>query len=495
MKDAAPLVEIRNVDVELGGRRILRNVSWRFERGQHWVMLGRNGSGKSTLLRLIRGELWPVAGQAGRRVYRLNGESQITAVGVKERMAIVSPEQQCRYLCQEWSVNVTQVVQSGVGGGDYVYCRLTASQRRFVERLMKTWKVWHLRSRPVQELSTGELRRVLIARALAGRPQVLICDEIGDGLDAVSRALLLKMLDEAARAGTQLLLATHRADEIPSAITHRIVIDKGIVVEQGKLGRDRLAVRRQFESCFRDPGRPVTVPRSSDRQETLIQISGADVYLGREATLRQIHLEIRRGQHWAVLGPNGSGKSTLLRLLAGDVHPARGARVRRFAFTSRNTLWELRERLGYISPDLQANYREAMSGEDVVTSGFFSSVGLVRKPSAVQRRWVREVIKKLRLGLLSSKCFLEMSYGEARRILLARALVKQPELILFDEPFDGLDPIARRQMATAINCAASTGATLVIVTHHADDLPACITHVANMKDGRLVATLARGRTG
>jgi molybdate transport system ATP-binding protein len=495
MKDPAPLVEIRNVDVELGGQRILRNVSWRFEPGQHWVMLGRNGSGKSTLLRLIRGELWPAAGQAERRAYHLNGDSQFTAIGVKEQMAIVSPEQQARYLYQEWNLDVTQVVQSGVGAGDYVYRRLTPSQRRFVEKLMKAWKIWHLRLRAAQELSTGELRRVLIARALAGRPRVLLCDEIGDGLDAASRALLLTMLDETARQGTQLLIATHRADEIPAAITHCMVIAKGSVVEQGKLEGRRLPMHRQFELGFKDAGQPLTTPPPAAKPDLLVQISGADVYLGQAPTLRQINLEIRRGQHWAVLGPNGSGKSTLLRLLAGDVHPARGAHVRRFNFTSRNTLWEVRERLGYVSPDLQANYREPMRGEDVVASGFFSSVGLVRKPSAAQRRQVREVIQKLGLHSLRSKNLLEMSYGEARRILLARALVKRPELILFDEPFDGLDPMARQDMAAAINRAAETGATLVIVTHHADDLPGCITNVAKMNKGRLVAIGLARRAG
>ena len=490
MRTPARLVELKNVDVALGGRRVLRNVSWRFERGQHWVLLGRNGSGKSTLLRLIRGELWPVAGQARRRIYRLNGEAQFTAVGVKERMAIVSPEQQSRYLYQEWNLRVAQVVQSGVGGGDYVYSRLTAAQRRFVQQLMTIWKLWHLRARPVQELSTGELRRVLIARALAGRPQVLICDEIGDGLDAGSRALFLKMLNEAARDGTQLLLATHRADEIPSAITHRLVMEKGSVVNQGRMVASRGAGQGEFDRWFPDDDKRASVPRFPGNQQVLIQITNADVYLGSKPALRGINLEIRQGQHWAVMGPNGSGKSTLLRLIAGDLHPARGARVRRFDFTSRNTLWEVRERVGYISPDLQAGYREPIRGEDVVASGFFSSVGLIRKPASAQRRRVREVIKSLGLGSLGSKNFLEMSYGEARRILLARALVKRPELILFDEPFDGLDPVSRRQMSRAIDRAANTGATLVIITHHAGDLPACISQVGRMENGRLVVEKA-----
>ena len=218
----------------------------------------------------------------------------------------------------------------------------------------------------------------------------------------------------------------------------------------------------------------------------LVQISGVDVYLGTKPTIRDIDLEIRRGQHWAILGPNGSGKTTLLRLIAGDVHPALGGRVRRFNFSSKNTLWEVRARLGYISPDLQANYREAIQGEAVVASGFSSSIGIIRKTTPAERRRVREVMKLFEISSLALKNFLEMSYGEARRILLARALVKNPALILFDEPFDGLDAMARGLMTRAIGRAAESGATIVVVTHHADDLPDCITHVARMEKGRLM---------
>jgi molybdate transport system ATP-binding protein len=470
-------------------------------------VLGRNGSGKSTFLRLLRAELAPEPGSPGPRLYRLDGpEAQTTAVGVKERFALVSPELQSRYLYQEWSQRVEQVVRSGIGGGEYLYQAITPAQREHVASVMRLLGIEALAARNSQELSTGELRRVLIARALAGRPDVLICDEMADGLDVVTRGTLLSALDAVARAGTQLILSTHRADEIPAAITHRLVLEDGRIVEAGRIARGR--GRKEFDRCFagasptaalpplhqhdsqqREPASPVPAVRGSGRArrkaETLIEIRGADVYLGFTPTLQDIHLEIRRGEHWAVLGPNGSGKSTLLKLIAGDVHAAHGGRVRRFAFTSRNTRWELRARLGFVSPELQALYREPIPGADVVASGFFSSHGLRRRPSAAQRRRVAEVLALLGIERLAPRNFLEMSYGEARRILLARALVKRPPLVLLDEPFDGLDAPTRLQMASAIERAAESGATLVVVTHHDEDLPACITHVARLRGGRL----------
>src|SRR6185295_15515082 len=138
-----------------------------------------------------------------------------------------------RYLQQEWRLTGRQVIESGVGGGDYVYQRLTGLQAKAVERVAKLMGAEHLLGRNVQELSTGELRRVLIARALAGGPRVLVCDEVCDGLDAAARTHLLRTLDRIARRGTQLLYTTHRAEEFIPAITHLLRLENGRIAEQG----------------------------------------------------------------------------------------------------------------------------------------------------------------------------------------------------------------------------------------------------------------------
>ncbi len=520
----APLVVLDNASVELGGSLILRDISWQLGPGQHWVVLGQNGSGKSTFLRLVRGEVWPLVAPEPPRLYNLTPPPQVTAVGIREAFALVSPELHHRYLQIEWNLRVSEVIRSGVGGGDYVYQSLTPDQRRHVAAVTELLRVQHLVTRNIQELSTGELRRVLIARALAARPRVLVCDEIGDGLDAGARATLLAALDDAALQGTQLLVSTHRGDEVPTAMTHRLMLEDGRIVEQRRLGRRR--GRAMFDSCFQEsrapapaqmpavgtpppraadspaksdgqesnrPGRPDACATASHREDgpVLIEIAGADVYLGTAPTLREINLKIHQGRHWAIVGPNGSGKSTLLKLIAGDVHPAWGGHVRRFSFTPKNTIWELRARLGVVSPELHAAYREAIPAADVIASGFHATFGLHERISARQRRQVRQVCARLHLTPLARRNFLELSFGEARRVLLARALVNDPALILFDEPFDGLDVPARALMRHALEEAAASGATLVVVTHHEEDLPACIHQVARMDHGRLAEVFLR----
>jgi molybdate transport system ATP-binding protein len=503
-----PLIKLENVEVAVDGKTILRGINWNLQPGEHWAILGGNGSGKSTLLKLIRSELWPAPG-CGHRVYGFDGDEQTTAVGIKEKIAVVSPELQSRYLQQEWRLNGLQVIHSGFGGGDYVYQRPTTAQRQRAATIHRLVGVEEFLSRNVQELSTGELRKVLIARALAGAPRVLACDEICDGLDARSRTGLLQTLHRVARQGTQLLYVTHRAEEIIPSITHRLELKAGRILRQtvnrpdaenttGSAQRTQTGVRPSSGAAgstqelvphsskatkpraFLRPGRP------HSNRKSLISIQGASVFLGPKPALRDIHLDIRSGEHWAILGPNGAGKSTLLKLMLGDLHPAWGGRVRRFEFTAKNTLWEVKRKIGFISPELQSNYREPLTGAEVIASGFFSSIGLVRRISRAQRQKIAALIDDLDLRDLSTRSVLQMSYGEFRRILLARALVHEPELLICDEPFDGLDAEARARLARALGNVARSGTSVVMVTHHRNDLPACVTHVVELKSGAIV---------
>lgn len=219
----------------------------------------------------------------------------------------------------------------------------------------------------------------------------------------------------------------------------------------------------------------------------LIRIERASVFLDRRKVLREISWQLRRGQHWAVLGGNGAGKTTFLKLVASELYPAVGARVERFGLTARNTIWDLRRRIGCVSPLLQTHYRERLTAEQVVVSGFFSSVGLMDEAAPDQLRRARRLFAEFRLGSLRAKPMDQLSFGELRKVLTLRALVHDPELLIFDEPFDGLDPASRRDFARALERVASRGTQLLIVTHHLDDLPRCVTHGLFLDRGRVAA--------
>lgn len=482
------LIELRRVNVALNGTRILHDVTWALHPGEHWLLHGANGSGKSTFLRLLRGEVWP-APNGGERIYRLDGSTQLTAVEVRRHIALVSPEAQERYLQQEWRMTGRDVLHTGFAQTDLLYERLSREQKKESENLAEELGLASLLDRDMQTLSTGELRRILIARAVLGKPHVLLLDEVCDGLDAKFRHELLTMMELIAKRGTQIVYTTHRADEALSIITHEAEFNAGRITHQAKVARSISLIPRaaHFKNNFpkraRD-GEHVTLKSTS---APLIQIENANVFLDRVQVLRGIHWQLQRGEHWVVLGGNGAGKTTFLKLIASDLYPMFGARISRFEFTADNTIWDLRRRIGCVSPLLQTHYRERLSAEQVVASGFFSSIGLMDQPTAAQLRKVRELFREFQLEHLRKKSMLALSFGELRKVLTLRALVHEPELLIFDEPFDGLDARSKKDFSSALERIAKRGTQLLIVTHHLDDLPRCITHGLFLEGGRILA--------
>ncbi len=498
---SAPLVRLENVSVSFGDARVLSGLTWALRRGEHWAVLGANGSGKSTFLRLVRGDVWPEPVDVSRRVYAFDGRERTTSIGLRERIAFVSPELHERYLQQEWALPVERVVASGFALGDYVQQPLTATQRARVDELLEQLGITALRRRNVQQLSQGELRRTLIARALANAPRVLVLDEFCDGLDAATRKSLLAGLDRIARGGTQILYTTHRPGELLPCITHVLVLENGRIVWQGPEASHRTH-RAEMQLCESRVGAPIFNPArfKTESQATrraggersvavgsfLFRLRNASVFLERTAVLRALNWQMNADESWAVLGRNGAGKSTFLKLLAGELHPALGGEVRRFGVDPRHTLWQIRRRIGQVSSDFQAIYRDDVTGEQAIASGFFGGIGLLhRKPTEQHWRMVRALVERFKLGDFARQSVQRMSYGQLRRILLARALVHDPAVLLLDEPFDGLDLASKHALQAALDDVSRNGTRLLVVTHHLEDLPRCITHAAVLDAGRV----------
>jgi molybdate transport system ATP-binding protein len=206
---------------------------------------------------------------------------------------------------------------------------------------------------------------------------------------------------------------------------------------------------------------------------------------GRPA-LRDLSWTVRTGESWAVVGPNGAGKSTLLRLVVGDEQAMPGGKVSRLDLGERASVWEVKARVGYVSPDLQARHRGDVLAEEVVASGFTASVGLDAPPTEPQRAAVGRALARLRVAHLAGRRIHALSFGELRRLLLARALVADPELLVLDEPCDGLDPESRAALLEDVEGLARAGTPLILVTHHEEDLVPAIDHVLELAAGRAV---------
>lgn len=509
----APKILIRLVDVNvtLNGQNVLSRISWQLREREHWAVLGPNGSGKSTFLKVVRGDIWPdptnrnssiarrpIGGTfgAGQRIYSFDALEQQSPIGIREHIAMVSPEMQERYLQHDWILSGETVIHTGFFGSDLLYQKPDRNQKRLADETIDLLQLHALRRKNVQAMSTGELRRVLVARALVSRPRILILDEFCDSLDAEARGQLLALVEQVARAGTQILYTTHRPDEIIPSISHVLVLERGRSWREGAVEEFRPSLRQRGgrqRAGFQPPGpelfskdcaRPTKANVACD---FLIRITNADVFLNRQRVLRGINWQMNADENWAVLGTNGSGKSTFLKLIFGDLHPALGGKIHRLTDSSRQSAWQAKQRIGYVSADLQANYREEITGEEVVASGLFSSVGLIIKPSRRQMTKARELLRRFGLGALAKKAMMQMSYGELRKLLLLRALVNDPQVLLLDEPFDGLDAATKEQLVRALEQVVRDGTRLIVVTHHPSDLPECMTHALRLQKGRIIA--------
>lgn len=459
------LISLDNVSVSLAGTRVLHDISWRLRKGESWAVLGENGAGKSTLLSLIRGDLWPEPG-CGRREYNFDGTPSRSPLDGRRYIARVSAEHQTSYVLHELSISALEATLSGLG--DMLLLGRHPTQREY-ERAVQVLEIAgavHLRDRALKTLSQGELRKVLISRALIRQPRVLLLDEVCAGLDAPSRNSLKSVLRELAGNGIQLVATAHREEDFPPGLTHILHLQNGRITETLPFPTPSVDSHATTIESLRHPG--ITHGRGSGG-ELQVAIRGASVYVDGTRALHNLNWEIREGDHWLVSGPNGSGKSTLLRLILGELLPEYGGYIQRFLDGQPVPVNVFRDRIGYVSAALQDVYQREMTAREVIASGFFASVGLVQTVASCQWRRVAETMNRFGIAGLAERHFGKLSYGQRRKILLARALVNCPKLLLLDEPFDGLDRRSRADIAWMLKNIAKEDISIVLVTHHSGD--------------------------
>ena len=226
-------------------------------------------------------------------------------------------------------------------------------------------------------------------------------------------------------------------------------------------------------------------PKASKSRETpiLVEMKNTTVKYGDLLVLDRLNWVARAGENWAVLGPNGAGKSTLLNLIIGENPQAYANRIYLFGRRrgSGETIWEIKKNIAFVSSELQVRYRKKIRAYDVILSGFFDSIGLYRHATAKQHEIARQWVEDLGVGEKSERRFDRLSYGEKRLILIARAMVKSPILLILDEPCQGLDRENRRMVLDHIEyIGAHTHTGLLYVTHHSDEIPPCITHILRL---------------
>ncbi len=464
----------------LSSRRALRVSGFTLRQGEHWCLFGGNGAGKTVLAQLLCGRLH--SGSAALHFAPdFDPQRDVLFVSFEEQQRLAALD--ARHDISEYDPSAHDqgtTVQALVSAG----LPLTDTDEARLQALLAALDLQELQARGIRYLSSGQMRKALLARALFRRPRLLVLDEPLESIDHATRETLQRVLTQHLGPDTTTLLLCRRAHDILPGITHLALLDSLTLVSSGALASVRASAEFMQLAQRRLPA-PAQLPLNTLRRpfspmlpdEPLLALHKVNAGYPGKPVLRALDWTFRRGQHALISGPNGCGKSTLLSLLCGDNHMAYGQDVVLFGRRrgSGESVWEVKARFGVVSNDLQLRYCKGWRVLDVVVSGFFDSVGLYDDSGASEQQAARDWLAALNLLPLAGELYHELSFGEQRVVLLARAMVKQPAILILDEPCVGLDDAWRQLVLDVVDhIAATTPTQILFVSHDPADAPRCI---------------------
>lgn len=446
---------------------------FRLSPGQHWCLFGGNGAGKSLLAAYLAGRLQSGSGRI-RYPGNLDPDRDIVTVSFEEQQELQSRDQ--RHDISEYTPSATDAgttVQSLVSGN---------GPAEYADWLIEQLGLRAILPMGIRVLSSGQMRRALLAAALSRCPRLLILDEPLESIDRQSRDRITATIRQWQTSDNASLVLNRRCSSLLPGMTHMALMQDLALV---RMGRFEELEHRLEEVLPALPPLPDGLPPPAPGHEPemlpadvpLIELRGVSVRYGDHTVLDELDWIVWSDHHVLIEGPNGCGKSTLLGLLTGDNHKAYGQDVRLFGRKrgSGESVWEVKSRFGIVSNELHNRYVRGWKVLEVVVSGFFDSVGLYEDAGASEIATAREWLAATGLGGSEGAAYHELSFGQQRLVLLARAMVKQPPVLVLDEPCVGLDDRYRSRMLMIMDRIARTGYTrLLYVSHTTGEAPQSI---------------------
>jgi len=469
----------------LGRRTVLEVPELQLKPGEHWCFLGANGSGKSTLANLINGKRHE-SGSYVSYAADLNPAQDIVEVSFSAQQHLL--ELDARHDISEFSATVSD---NGTCVAVCVKKMRRADDPEFFAELCAALDLEQLLGKGIRYLSSGQLRRVMIARALYAQEQgiakVLILDEPVESLDRATSASIGKIIHQFLQPATITINLARRESSVPEFTTHMGLMQRND--ERLRLvATDRMEVVKK-STAYRDfAARQPVIPtawsfdtdmesRAEQGAVPLIEMRGVNANYGELQVLQGLHWTMSADDHVLVEGPNGCGKSTLLSLIDGENHKGYGQPLLLFGQRkgSGESIWELKANFGIVSNELHNKYIRGWKVLEVIVSGFYDTVGLYDDSGTSERTAAQTWLELIGLAASARHYYHELSFGEQRLVLLARAMVKQPRILVLDEPCVGLDNYYRQLTLGLLDLVASHANTQILyVSHTRGEHPQCI---------------------
>ena len=489
------LVLIDNLQCRIGRQALLEIEHFAIEPGQQWCLFGQNGCGKTLLANLL----------AGKRLESRNYVSYGTNFDPTSDLHIVSFEEQQRLWERDNRLDISEFSGDAQDKGTVVEELIRASRSKqeqneaLLADLIEQLTLEEVLSKGIRFLSSGQVRKVLIARALyayrGGFPQLLILDDPLESIDRSSQEQIRITIEKYMNGQFSSLQLCRRRQDILPGVSHMAVMQSNSsrmqIIRQGSLAE--VSQTSEFEgvgagaieaAADLDALLPHEFP-IRELSEELIRLEGVQASYGDSKVLVDVNWTMNGQDHVLIEGPNGCGKSTLLSLIDGENHKGYGQQV--FLFSrlkgSGETIWETKKHFGVVSNELHNKYIKGWRVLDVVVSGFFDSVGLYDEGGTTEVAQAKHWVAALGLRQWEKQYYHEISFGQQRLVLLARAMIKKPRILILDEPCVGLDDFHRQLILRVLDVIAERSLTNILyVTHVVDEQPSCINQVLRFKE-------------
>ena len=466
-------IELKNAVARKPEWRLAEPVNFHLAKGEHVAIVGRNGGGKSMLVDMITGKHPVYPGQLS---YSFD-EPYNNLKHITFRDTYGGDNDRTYFLQQRWNQmeidEETPTVGSKLEEAFLLAGDDTPERRAFQKHLYQLFHLEDLLDKYIILLSSGELRKYKLVANLFTKPKVLIIENPFIGLDAETRDQVKQLLATlAGQQDMQIILVLSKIDEIPEFITRVIKMLDLRFVEDIVVKTYYPIDRCPHAILLQKPNNIPPLPQQ------IIQFNNVTIRYGERTILKDLNWVVLKGEHWALSGQNGAGKSTLLSLVCADNPQAYANDISLFGHRrgSGESIWDIKKHIGYVSPEMHRSYKQNISAIEIVASGLKDTVGLYARPTEAERAVCLEWMNLFGIKHLADRKFLEMSSGEQRLVLLARAFVKSPDLLILDEPLHGLDLCNRNLVKTIVDryMFDNPERTLIYVTHYENELPKCI---------------------
>ena len=466
-------IELKNAVARKPEWRLAEPVNFHLAKGEHVAIVGRNGGGKSMLVDMITGKHPVYPGQLS---YSFD-EPYNNLKHITFRDTYGGDNDRTYFLQQRWNQmeidEETPTVGSKLEEAFLLAGDDTPERRAFQKHLYQLFHFEDLLDKYIILLSSGELRKYKLVANLFTKPKVLIIENPFIGLDAETRDQVKQLLATlAGQQDMQIILVLSKIDEIPEFITRVIKMLDLRFVEDIVVKTYYPIDRCPHAILLQKPNNIPPLPQQ------IIQFNNVTIRYGERTILKDLNWVVLKGEHWALSGQNGAGKSTLLSLVCADNPQAYANDISLFGHRrgSGESIWDIKKHIGYVSPEMHRSYKQNIPAIEIVASGLKDTVGLYARPTEAERAVCLEWMNLFGIKHLADRKFLEMSSGEQRLVLLARAFVKSPDLLILDEPLHGLDLCNRNLVKTIVDryMFDNPERTLIYVTHYENELPKCI---------------------